>query len=605
MELHDQPLTTPEETAGDAFITPEENAETAETTTVAAAPMGKTEIVAALEKISQKDAAEITREEVNRLKVQFFAIRHDELAAEKAEFLAKGNEEAAFAALPDEHEDAFKAALNIIKEKKAELAAAQEAERLINLDKKNAVINEIDAASEDTDNVHRHLDKVRELQQQFKAIGEVPAPEVSILWKRYQTVTEKFYDQLKVNKDLRDLDFRKNFESKLLICEESERLSEEPDVVVAFRRLQDLHDKWREIGPVAKEQREDIWNRFKDASAVINKKYQAFFEERKAAERANEEAKNALCEQIEAISLDELKSFAAWDEKTKAVLQAQEEWKKLGFASRKTNAALFTRFRSLCDNFFSSKATYFKSVKDDLSENLAKKLTLCEKAEELKDSTDWKKTTDKLIALQNEWKSIGAVPKKQSDAVWTRFRAACDYFFEQKKQTGSDTRRTEQANLKEKKAIIEQLRAITAEGAADIAAAKASVRELMGKYQQIGHVPFRDKDKLHDAYRAEVSRLYDELDMSTAKAGMAAFEASVDEMSGDSRELMRQRDKLMRSLEMKRSEIKTFENNLGFFNSRTKSGEAMLNDIQRRISRLRDDQTNIEKKIALIDSKLK
>ncbi len=605
MELHDQPLTTPEETAGDAFITPEENAETAETTTVAAAPMGKTEIVAALEKISQKDAAEITREEVNRLKVQFFAIRHDELAAEKAEFLAKGNEEAAFAALPDEHEDAFKAALNIIKEKKAELAAAQEAERLINLDKKNAVIDEIDAASEDTDNVHRHLDKVRELQQQFKAIGEVPAPEVSNLWKRYQTATEKFYDQLKVNKDLRDLDFRKNFESKLLICEESERLSEEPDVVVAFRRLQDLHDKWREIGPVAKEQREEIWNRFKDASAVINKKYQAFFEERKAAERANEEAKNALCEQIEAISLDELKSFAAWDEKTKAVLQAQEEWKKLGFASRKTNAALFTRFRSLCDNFFSSKATYFKSVKDDLSENLAKKLTLCEKAEELKDSTDWKKTTDKLIALQNEWKSIGAVPKKQSDAVWTRFRAACDYFFEQKKQTGSDTRRTEQANLKEKKAIIEQLRAITAEGAADIAAAKASVRELMGKYQQIGHVPFRDKDKLHDAYRAEVSRLYDELDMSTAKAGMAAFEASVDEMSGDSRELMRQRDKLMRSLEMKRSEIKTFENNLGFFNSRTKSGEAMLNDIQRRISRLRDDQTNIEKKIALIDSKLK
>ncbi len=605
MELHDQPLTTPEETAGDAFITPEENAETAETTTVAAAPMGKTEIVAALEKISQKDAAEITREEVNRLKVQFFAIRHDELAAEKAEFLAKGNEEAAFAALPDEHEDAFKAALNIIKEKKAELAAAQEAERLINLDKKNAVIDEIDAASEDTDNVHRHLDKVRELQQQFKAIGEVPAPEVSNLWKRYQTATEKFYDQLKVNKDLRDLDFRKNFESKLLICEESERLSEEPDVVVAFRRLQDLHDKWREIGPVAKEQREEIWNRFKDASAVINKKYQAFFEERKAAERANEEAKNALCEQIEAISLDELKSFAAWDEKTKAVLQAQEEWKKLGFASRKTNAALFTRFRSLCDNFFSSKATYFKSVKDDLSENLAKKLTLCEKAEELKDSTDWKKTTDKLIALQNEWKSIGAVPKKQSDAVWTRFRAACDYFFEQKKQTGSDTRRTEQANLKEKKAIIEQLRAITAEGAADTAAAKASVRELMGKYQQIGHVPFRDKDKLHDAYRAEVSRLYDELDMSTAKAGMAAFEASVDEMSGDSRELMRQRDKLMRSLEMKRSEIKTFENNLGFFNSRTKSGEAMLNDIQRRISRLRDDQTNIEKKIALIDSKLK
>lgn len=602
MELQDQPLTTPENTPEAAATTQEA---TVDNVTPAAAPLSKQEIVDALKACAEKDAAEITREEVNRLKVQFYAIRNDEVAAEKADFLARGNEEAAFAQRPDELEDEFKAALGCIKDKKAALAAEQEAARVANLAAKNAIIDAINAAAEDADNVHRHLDRVRDLQQQFKAIGEVPAPEVSDLWKRYQASTERFYDQLKVNKDLRDLDFRKNLESKTLICEEAERLTAEADVVVAFRRLQDLHDKWREIGPVAKEVREEIWNRFKDASAIINKKYQSFFEERKAAERANEDAKTALCEKVEAIDINALNSFAAWDEQTRVILDAQQEWKKLGFASRKTNAALFQRFRACCDAFFAAKANYFKSVKDDLSENLAKKLTLCEKAEELKDSTDWKKATDALIALQSEWKSIGAVPKKQSDAVWTRFRAACDYFFEQKKQSGSDTRRVEMANLKEKREIIAKMREMKADAeGADRNETIAAVRALMDRYQAVGHVPFREKDKLHDAYRAEVRRLHDELDMSTAKAGMAAFEAQL-EQGGDERDLLRQRDRLMRSLEAKRSEIKTFENNLGFFNSRSKSGEAMLNDMQRRIARLRDDQANIEKKIALIDSKLK
>ncbi|MDE6315561.1 MAG: DUF349 domain-containing protein, partial [Muribaculaceae bacterium] len=330
MELQQQPLTTPETTSAAAEPTQEV---TVDTNTAEKAPMSKQEIVDALKECAEKEAAEITREEVNRLKVQFYAIRNDELAAEKAESIARGNEEAAFAPRPDELEDEFKATLGIIKDKKAALAAEQEAARLANLTAKNAIIDEINTAAEDTDNVHRHLDRVRELQQQFKTIGEVPAPEVSDLWKRYQTSTERFYDQLKVNKDLRDLDFRKNLESKTLISEEAERLAEEADVVVAFRRLQDLHDKWREIGPVAKEMREEIWNRFKDASAVVNKKYQAFFEERKAAERANEEAKTALCQQVESIDIAGLSTFAAWDEQTRVILDAQQQWKKLGFAS--------------------------------------------------------------------------------------------------------------------------------------------------------------------------------------------------------------------------------------------------------------------------------
>jgi len=588
MEPQLESLTTPEAAANDA-------------TQTKPAALTKDEILTRMQELAQKDAADIAREDVNRLRVQFYGVRHEEIAAEKAAFIAAGNAEDAFEPAPDEAEEQFKAAYNTIKEKKAELAAEIEARKQENLTKKNAIIAEIDSAADDADNVHRQLERVRELQNEFKTIGDVPATEVSDLWKRYQLATEKFYDQLKVNKDLRDLDFRKNLESKTLICEEAARLNEEPDIVVAFRRLQDLHDKWREIGPVAKEYREEIWARFKDLSAEINKKYQAFFEERKAVERQNEQAKLALIEKVEAIKPEDLTSFAAWDEATRLIIGIQEEWKTLGFASRKANAQLFSRFRELCDSFFAAKAAHFKSIKEESAENLARKISLCEQAEELQDSTDWKKAADALIELQNKWKAIGPVPKKQSDAVWTRFRAACDKFFESKKQNTNERRSAEHANLKAKREIIEQLKAITADDA-DRKEAIAKVRELMKQYQGIGHVPYRDKDKLHDAYRAEVSRLHDQLDMSTAKAAMAAFENDVNELSDN--DLSRQRDRLVRSLEMKKNEIKTFENNLGFFNSRSKSGEAMVRDMERRIARLRDEQANIEKKIQLIDAKI-
>lgn len=547
------------------------------------------------------DAAQIARDDVNRLRVQFYNFRHEEIAAQKAQFLADGGDEADFQPAADDTEDEFKAAYQQIRDKKAALAAEQEAVRRENLQKKNDIIDRINAAADDADTVHRQLDLVRELRQQFKEIGDVPAPEVSDLWKRYQLATEKFYDQLKVNKDLRDLDFRKNLESKTLICDEAQRLTDEPDVVVAFRRLQDLHDKWREIGPVDKEHRESIWARFKDLSAEINKRYQAFFEERKALEATNEAAKLALIEQMQTIDVASLQNFAAWDEATARVIALQEQWKTLGFASRKVNAQLFTRFRALCDDFFAAKAAYYKSVKDSYAENLARKISLCEQAEELQDSTDWKKTADALVALQVQWKSIGAVPKKQSDAVWNRFRAACDRFFNSRKQNSSDRRAVENANLKTKRDIIDKLTAITADGQ-DRKEAIAHVRELMKEYQAVGHVPFRDKDKLHDAYRAQVSRLHDELDMSSAKAAMAAFESSVSDLKGN--DLAHRLDKLMRSLDMKKNEIKTFENNLGFFNSRSKSGEAMLRDMERRIARLRDEQADIETKIKLIQSKL-
>lgn len=569
---------------------------------VATPQLSKPELLDALSELAQKDASEIGRDEVGRLKQQFYAIRKVEIEKEKAEFLEKGNEESAFAAKEDESEAKFKEILNVIKEKKAALLAAQEAERQNNYEQKAKIVEEIKTLAADTDNVNRTFTQFKDLQQAFKNIGEVPPTLSTELWKQYQDAVEAYYDQLKINKELRDYDFKKNLDMKQLLCDEAEKLAEEDDVVVAFKRLQDLHDKWREVGPVAKDIREEIWGRFKDASAVINKKYQAFFEERKAREQENEDAKTAICERIEALDFEALKGYSEWDEMTKVILEAQEDWKKLGYASKKMNNALFARFRETCDKFFEKKANYFKTMKDELASNLEKKIALCEKAEALKDSTDWKKTTDAFVALQKEWKTIGAVAKKHSDVVWKRFLAACDYFFEEKKKKTSGVRQTEHANLKLKKEIIAQLGEIAEDTPREDAIKQ--VKELMAQWQQVGHVPYREKDKVYEAYRTKVDELYKSFDMRGSQARMNNFEDSVNEMSGDENKLYRERERLMRSYEQKRNELNTYENNLGFFNSKSKSGDTMLRDLERKIQRIKEDLATLEQKIKVIDSHL-
>ena len=569
---------------------------------VATPQLSKPELLDALSELAQKDASEIGRDEVGRLKQQFYAIRKVEIEKEKAEFLEKGNEESAFAAKEDESEAKFKEILNVIKEKKAALLAAQEAERQNNYEQKAKIVEEIKTLAADTDNVNRTFTQFKDLQQAFKNIGEVPPTLSTELWKQYQDAVEAYYDQLKINKELRDYDFKKNLDMKQLLCDEAEKLAEEDDVVVAFKRLQDLHDKWREVGPVAKDIREEIWGRFKDASAVINKKYQAFFEERKAREQENEDAKTAICERIEALDFEALKGYSEWDEMTKVILEAQEDWKKLGYASKKMNNALFARFRETCDKFFEKKANYFKTMKDELASNLEKKIALCEKAEALKDSTDWKKTTDAFVALQKEWKTIGAVAKKHSDVVWKRFLAACDYFFEEKKKKTSGVRQTEQANLKLKKEIIAQLGEIAEDTPREDAIKQ--VKELMAQWQQVGHVPYREKDKVYEAYRTKVDELYKRFDMRGSQARMNNFEDSVNEMSGDENKLYRERERLMRNYEQKRNELNTYENNLGFFNSKSKSGDTMLRDLERKIQRIKEDLATLEQKIKVIDSHL-
>lgn len=564
------------------------------------AAMDKKQLVEVLQNLAQQPVNEV-KEDVVRVRVAFAAIRKEELAKEKEAFIAKGNEEAAFAPAADELEEQFKSLYAEIKEKRAAYNAAQDALKAENLAKKREIISKINEIAEDADNVNRQYSTVQQLQQDFKAIGEVPSENDTEVWKAYQVAVERFYDLLKMNKELRDYDFKKNLEQKQALCAEAEALDEETDIVDAFKKLQQLHTSWREIGPVSKEIREELWTRFKNASAVINKKYQSFFEERKANEKKNAEGKEALCVKIEAISTDNLKTYAAWDEATKAIIGLQEEWKKLGFASRKVNTELFARFRKSCDEFFAKKAEFFKRMKDELAANLAKKIELCEKAEALKDSTEWKKTTDALIALQKEWKTVGPVVKKHSDAVWKRFIAACDAFFEEKKKQNVNVHSVEHENLKQKKDIIAQINSILENKETEDAPNK--VRELMKKWQEVGHVPYKEKDKVYAEYKATIDKAFEQLDMKAKKARMANFANSINQMS-DTGKVYHERERLVRAYEMKSQELKTYENNLGFFNAQSKSGNSLVKEMERKIANIKEEIAMLEQKIKLIDEKI-
>ena len=562
--------------------------------------LGKEQLVEHLEKLMALPV-ESVKDRVAQIKGAFFALRKEEILKEKAAFVEAGNDEEAFVAQEDEIEAKIKELLAGFKEKRAEFNAEQEAVKLANLDKKHKIIDEIKNISQDTDNINRQFAHVQQLQQEFKAIGEVPSTSTTDVWKAYQSAIENFYDLLKINKELRDYDFKKNLEIKQQLCEQAEALDEESDVISAFKTLQALHDKWRETGPVAKEIREQVWARFKTASAVINKKHQSYFEERKASEKENADAKTALCEEIEKIDADSLKTYAAWDEGTKKIISLQEEWKKLGFASRKVNTALYTRFRKSCDDFFEKKAEFFKTMKEELASNLAKKTELCEKAESLKDSTDWKETSDALIALQKEWRTIGPVVKRHSDAVWKRFISACDYFFEQKKKQTSSQRSVEHENLKAKKELVAQINAIL-ESDEDPQEAPQKIRDLMAKWQTIGHVPFKEKDKIYAAYKEAIDTAFEKFDMKAIRSRLSNFESSISQSGSD--KVYHEREKLVRAYEQKCGELKTYENNMGFFNATSKSGNSIVKEMERKIVNLKDEIALLEQKIKIIDEKI-
>lgn len=564
--------------------------------------MDKTELLNALTEILESGSADQIKE-VNAIKQAFYAIRKAEVEAECAQFIESGNDQDTFSSTPDPDEVRFKELLGTFKEKRSNYLAAEEERRQENLTFKLRIIEQLKTLVEDIDNINLHFPKFQQLQQDFKNITDIPAGAVTDTWKNYQLVVEQFYDRLKMNKELRDLDFKKNLESKRALIEEAKALTDAEDVVDAFKKLQELHNQWREIGPVAKELREEIWTEFKEISTIINRRHQDFFEARKEVEKANEDAKTAICEEIEAIKLDEIKTFNEWDEVTKKIIDMQERWKAIGYASRKSNNALFSRFRKSCDEFFARKAEYYTETKKAYAANLEKKLALCEKAEALKDYEDINKATEEALALQAQWKKIGTVSRKHSDAVWQRFSAACSVLFDAKRKQNAAIRQEEQSNLAAKREIVATLKALSSDTEREEAV--KLVRELQNKWQSVGHVPYKMKDALITEYREALKVAYDTFDIRETRARMANFENQINEIKGDDNKLYRERERLVRAYEQKKNELKTYENNMGFFKFSSKSGNnPLLKELERKTQRIKDDMAMIEQKINLLDSKM-
>lgn len=564
--------------------------------------MSKPEMVEALKAIIATGDME-AHKEVAAIKQAFYILHNNQLAEELEAFVAAGNSPEAFSATPDENEAQIKDLLAEFREKRNIFLEEKEEERRKNLEAKKRIIAELKTIVDDIDNINVHFPKFQELQQTFKSFGEVPAGTDNDIWKEYQNTVEQFYDRLKMNKELRDLDFKKNLEIKNTLIQKAKELSEIADPIDAFKRLQVLHEQWREIGPVAREIREDIWNQFKEASAVVNKRHQDFFMERKANEQTNETAKTALCEKVEALDFASLKTFADWDKMTNEIIAMQAEWKTLGFASKKMNGTLFTRFRKACDEFFSAKAEYFKKTKEEFKENLAKKEALCEKAEALKDRFEERAAYDEMVAIQKEWRTIGVVRRKQGDEIWKRFCSAVDAFYDSRKRLLNGRRDEESENLKAKKDIIARLAGISEDSERkDVI---GTVRDLQAEWQKIGHVPFKQKDTVNSEYRAQLDRLFSAFDLRESRQRMRRFEGEVKKMEGDENRIGRERDRLVRALEARQSELNTIENNLGFFNVKSSAGNSLFKDMERKIQKIKEDIEQIREKIALLDKQEK
>ncbi len=562
----------------------------------------KQEVVERLKEIAASDKAPV-KDEIDLLKTVFYKLHIAEREARLKEYIDGGGNPETYQVVPDQDEETFKAQMAVIREKRAQIMQQQEAEKQANLEKKLKIIEKIKAMTTSPDEAGKSYNEFKELQQQWKDIKNVPADKANELWRNYQLYVEQFYDLLKLNSEAREYDFKKNLEMKTKLCEAAEKLADEEDVISAFHQLQELHQQYREIGPVAKELREEVWARFKAASTVINKRHQQHFEDLRAKEEENLARKTALCEKVEELGKAENKGAADWEKRSKEIIDIQNEWKTIGFAPQKMNVKIFERFRAACDDFFGRKAEYFKALKVTFSENIEKKKALVEKAQALADSTDWKATSDKLIALQKEWKTVGMVPKKIGDQLWQEFLGACNKFFEARNAAGAGQRNEEHANLEKKKGIIEQLKAL-AENAAE--ATKEKVQALTEEYNKVGHVPYKEKDKLYEAYHEVLDRIYKELNISTKRRRLNDFKANIKNVAKRGEEALdNERGRLARRFEQLKQEIQTYENNLGFLNASSKKGNSLIDEMNRKVQHLRDDLELVRQKIKAIDEENK
>ena len=558
----------------------------------------KQEVLDRVKEIAHSDDAPV-KEEVDLLKTVFYKLHIAEREQQMKEYLDGGGDPEKYQVRPDDLEEMFKAEMNIIKEKRAKVFQIQEAEKQENLRRKLEIIEKIKSMVTSPDEANKSYKEFKALQDEWREIKAVPAEKANVLWRNYQLYVEQFYDLLKLNNEAREYDFKKNLELKTKLCEAAEKLADEPDVISAFHQLQELHQQYREIGPVAKDLREEMWNRFKAASTVINKRHQQHFEGMRAREEENLQRKTELCEKVEAIAKEENKGAGDWEKRTKQIIELQAEWKTIGFAPQKMNVKIFERFRAACDDFFTRKAEYFKDMKQRFAENAEKKRALIERAKELQDSTDWKSTGDKMIALQKEWKTIGMVPKKLGDQLWNDFLAACNKFFEARNEATAGARSEERSNLEAKRGIIEQLKELAENATDDI---QEKVHELVEQYNQVGHVPYKEKDKLYKEYREVLDKLYKDLNISTARRRLDNFKSSLKSMAKRGEDALdNERTRLMRRYEQMKQEIQTYENNLGFLNASSKKGNSLIDEMNRKVQKLRDDLQLTYEKIKAID----
>jgi len=563
----------------------------------------KEEILAKLKEVVA-DVENVAKPEIDGLKQSFYKLHNAEQDAARKLFIENGGAAENFVPQTDCVEEEFKNIMSVIKEKRSALTAELEKQKEMNLQVKLSIIEELKELVESPDDANKSYTEFKKLQQQWNEVKLVPQAKVNELWKNYQLYVEKFYDLLKLNNEFREYDFKKNLEIKTHLCEAAEKLADEADVVSAFHQLQKLHQEFRDTGPVAKELRDEIWARFKAASTTVNRRHQQHFEALKEVEQHNLDQKTVICEIIEAIDYKELTNFASWESKTQEVIALQNKWKTIGFAPQKMNVKIFERFRKACDEFFRKKGEFFKSLKEGMNENLEKKRALCEKAEALKDSTDWKATADELTKLQKEWKTIGPVAKKYSDAVWKRFISACDYFFEQKNKATSSQRSVEQENLEQKKAIIEKLNAI--DDQMDTEEATQLVRDLMKEWNGIGHVPFKEKDRIYKQYHSQVDKLFERFNISASNKKLSNFKSTISSIQeGSPQALYREREKLVRAFDNMKNELQTYENNLGFLTTSSKKGNSLLTEINRKVEKLKADIELVKEKIKVVDENIK
>lgn len=600
-----QPANVDNDTVAEAGNAPATTAVDSEPDTEAA-PMkmyaSKHEVLERVKELAHSDETP-AKDEIDHLKTAFYKLLFAEREADQKTFIENGGDPEAYVMKTDDSEEQFKAEMGLIKEKRAKAFQQLEEEKKANLQRKQQIIEKIKMMSTSPEEANKSYNDFKALQQEWKDIKAVPAEKANELWRNYQLYVEQYYDLLNLNRELREYDFKKNLEQKTLLCEAAEKLADEPDAVSAFHQLQELHQQYREIGPVAKELREQIWARFKAASTVINKRHQQHFEELRAKEEENLVRKTALCEKVEAIAKEENKNATDWENHTKQIIDIQTEWKTIGFAPQKMNVKIFDRFRAACDDFFGRKAEFFKTLKEKFAENTKKKKEMVEQAKALMDSTDWKATSDKLIKLQKEWKTIGMVPKKVGDQLWAEFVAACNKFFEARNAATAGTRNEEQQNLDRKKEIIAKLKELLDSTADNV---QATLQQLIDEYGKIGHVPFKEKDKLFKEYHKVVDALYKQLNISASKQRLDNFKSSIKSMAKQGEDMLdNERGRLMRRYEQLKSEITTYENNLGFLNASSKKGNSLIDEMNRKVNKLKDDLELIRQKIKAIDAENK